>query len=65
MKLLAWIGIGVGVVAIAIVARLYLKRRAEPIQVADDKKDDLIPAEGLLYKESVSLPPEALVAEKS
>jgi hypothetical protein len=65
MKLLVWIGIGVGVVAFAIVARLYLIRRSEPIKVADDRKEDLMPAEGLLYKEPVSLPPEALATEKS
>jgi hypothetical protein len=64
-KLLVWIGLGLGVGALAIVARHYLIRRSEPIKVADDKKEDLMPAEGLLYKESVSLPLEAVVAEKS
>ena len=65
MKLLVWIGIGVGVVAFAIVARLYLIRRSEPIKVDEAKEDDLMPAEGLLYKEPVSLPPEVLATEKS
>lgn len=63
--LLVWTVIGLGFGVVVIVARLYLKRRTEPIKVDDGKKDDLMPAEGLLYKESVSLPPEALATEKS
>jgi hypothetical protein len=65
MKLLVWIGIGLGAGTLAIVARLYLIRRSEPIEVADDKKVELMPVEGLLFKESVNLPPEVLAAEKS
>ena len=63
-KLLMWIGLGLAIGSLAVVVRLCLIRRAEPIKVADDKNDDLMPAAGLLFKESVPLPSEALAAGK-
>jgi hypothetical protein len=63
--LLLWIGIGLGAGALVMGARLYLIRRSGPIKLADDKKDDLMPAEGLLFKEPVSLSPGARAADKS
>jgi hypothetical protein len=64
-KLLGWIGLGLAIGSVAVVGRLCLIRRAEPIKVADDKKEDLMPPEGLLFKESVSSPSESLLVEKS
>jgi hypothetical protein len=64
-KLLLWFGVVFGVGALAIVARLCLTRRAEPIEAPDPKKKDSIAPPGLLLKESVNLPQEALVIEQS
>jgi hypothetical protein len=55
-KLLMWLGIGIGVAALVVVARLCLTRRAAPLEVPKAKEDDLITAPGLLLKESVTLP---------
>lgn len=64
-KVLVWFGLGAGVVVVAIVGRLCLVRRAEPSQVSNDKKEDLIDAPGLLLKESVNLPQQTLAAKES
>ncbi len=63
-KLLIWIGVGLIVGSLAITLRLCLIRRAEPIKVAGNKNEDVMPLPGLLFKESVESPPEALVVEK-
>ena len=64
-KLLLWFGVVFGVGALAVVARLCLRRRAEPIEAHDPKQKDSIAPPGLLLKESVNLPQEALVIEQS
>jgi hypothetical protein len=64
-KLLSWIGVGFGVGVLAVVVRLCLIRRAEPIKAKGDKKEDLMPAPGLLLKEPVSAAPETLVIRGS
>jgi hypothetical protein len=60
-----WLGPGLGGAALAVLARLYLIRRAKPAEVADARKDELKPAPGLLMKEPLNLPQEAAVAEES
>ena len=64
-KVLMWIGLVLGVGSLAIVGRLCLIRRAAPLKAPDEKEDDLMPAPGLLLKESLTLPPEAPAAEKA
>ena len=64
-KMLAWFGLGLGVAVLAILARLYLIRRAQPPAVPDAKKDDLNMPKELLFKEPVNLPQEAVATEKS
>jgi hypothetical protein len=64
-KLLLWFGLGLGVAALGVVARLALIQRAKPIKSPEAKEDDLRLAPGLLLKESVNAPPAAMAAEKN
>ena len=64
-KVLVWFGLGLGVAVLAILARLYLIRRAKPPAVPDPKKDDLKMPKELLFKEPLNLPQEAVATEKS
>ena len=65
VKLLAWLGLGLGGAALAVLARLYLIRRATPPALPDAKKDELKTAPGLLMKEPLNLPQKAVMAEES
>ena len=63
IKLWMWFGLGLGLVAVAVLARLYLTGRAKPAEPAEPGKDDLRAAPGLLMKEPLDLPQEAVLAE--
>lgn len=65
MKVLVWLGLGLAGAALAILARLHAGRPAKPREVLTAKEDDLIAAPGLLLKESVNMPKETIVAERT
>ena len=67
MKVLVWLGLGLGGAALAVLARLYAIRRAQPPDVpeAGRDEDELEMPPELLLKEPVNLPQEAVMAEKS
>ena len=59
-----WLGLGLGGAALAVLARLYVIRRAKPPVPAEAGKGKLTPVPGLLFKEPLNLPQAAMVAEK-
>lgn len=65
MKVLVWFGLAFGVAVLAIVGRVWVIRRAKPVDAADAKKDKLKMPSELLFKEPLNLPQEAVAAEKS
>ena len=65
IKALMWLGLGLVVAALAVVARLYMIRRAKPADFPKAAKEELKPAEGLLFKEPLNLPQAPVLAEKS
>lgn len=64
MKALVWLGLGLGAAALAVLARLYVVRRAKPVEIPDAGKEELKMPKELLFKEPLNLPPAAAVAEK-
>ena len=65
MKLLLWFGLGLGVVALGVLARLYIVRHAKPLAIPDDAIEESLPTPGLLFKEPVDLPQEPVTSENS
>ena len=65
MKMLLWLGLALGVAAVAVLVRLYLIRRAKPADLAAVGKDELKMPPELLFKEPLNLPPEPVADEKS
>ena len=63
LKQLLWLGLGLGLVAVAVLAGRSLKGRAKPAEPAGATKDELKAAPGLLMKEPMNLPPETALAE--
>ena len=65
MKVLAWFGLGLGGAALAVVARLYVIRRAKPVVLLSNAgKDELKMPPELLLKEPLNPPRETVLAEK-
>lgn len=64
MKALAWLGLAFGGGALAVLARLFLIRRAKPPAPSSGGKDDLEMPPELLFKESVIAPEEPAATEK-
>jgi hypothetical protein len=65
MKVLVWFGLGLGAAALAVLARVYVMRRAKPAGLADPRKDELKMPSELLLKDPLNLPPETVLAEKN
>jgi hypothetical protein len=60
------LGLGLGGAALAVLARLYVIRRAKPAVLLAAGKDELKMPRELLFKEPLNLPQEpAVVPEKS
>jgi len=64
MKALLWLGLGLGGVALAVLARLCVVRLAKPPGVSAASKDDLKMPPELLFKEPLTALQEPVVAEK-
>ena len=64
MKALAWLGLGLIGVALAVLARLFVMRQAKPPGGAASSKDELKMPSELDFKESVMAPEEPARAGK-
>ena len=60
----ALMGLGLVVAALAVVARLCIIRRGKPADFPKAAKEELKPAEGLFFKESLNLPQAPALADK-
>ena len=59
-----WLGLGLGGAALAVLARLYVIRRAKPPVPAEAGNGKPTPVPGLFFKEPLNLPQAAVMAEK-
>ena len=64
MKALAWLGLGLGGAALAVLARFFVIRRAKSPGVSAASKDDLKMPPELLFKEPLTALQEPVMAEK-
>ena len=64
MKGLIWFGLVLGGAALAVLARVYVIRRAKPAELSAGGKDELKMPSELFLKDPLNLPPETVLAEK-
>jgi hypothetical protein len=63
MKAMKWLGLGLGIAALAFVARLCLVRRAAPLTISASNSEELRMPRELGFKESVIAPHEPLATD--
>jgi hypothetical protein len=64
LKVLLWLGLGLGGAALAVLARVWAVRRITPADLREIGKEEFKAPPGLLFKEPLNLPPETATAEK-